>query len=220
MRRPRRVLAVVAVAVAGLGACTGDGGGDTGDAGRTTASSSAGSTATSSSTSTTTSSTSTTTEPVPTGDGVGYDGDLLRRLPEVPGFDRSIVREDRPFLDVLCDGVDAPARPEGQAVGRYRDAADATLLVAAYRFEEPTDASAYAERYASSVRRCTTGEVPREVRRIGRGELFVADTQDGYGTMLVLVSADEMWVGYLQHPREPVVFPEEYVALLRASAEG
>ena len=52
----------------------------------------------------------------------------------------------------------------------------------------------------------------------GTGELFVVDTHEAYGEMLVLVAGTELWVCFRRDVAEPVRLSEELVFEVVAAA--
>lgn len=152
-------------------------------------------------------------------DAVPVDPALADRLPDVEGLVGEAIDPPGRFDDRFCDGSKAPAHPQGQVARRYRDSGGGTLLVAVYRFADPDAAQGYAAEYAESVRRCTEGPDPR-TETVDGAELFVADTDDAYGEMLVTAVDDEVWVGYAQHPEVKVEMSPDVVDILLDAAAG
>lgn len=177
-------------------ACAGSGDDGAGD---TTAPSADDASSSTTTAATTTETTTTTIPPLPEGSvAVPIEDRLVRRLPELPDAERTIVA-DPAFDERFCDGQKAPAVPEGQAEAIYQVGPDEVLTLAAYRFASGV-APDYVSLYTSALEACAQEVGEREDLGLVGVPAFVQrlTMEKGSVSIGVVLAADLLWVLFQQ----------------------
>ncbi|QYG92205.1 hypothetical protein HC251_06965 [Iamia sp. SCSIO 61187] len=217
-RWPRQA-AAVALAVLLVG-CSGSGGDDDpADAGAPSTDDAPSTTATTETT--TTEPPTTTTPPRPEGAvEVPIDEGLARRLPELPGVERTIVT-DTTFDERLCDSQLAPVVPEGQAEALYKVGAEEVLAMAAYRFAGGV-APYYVSFYTDALEACAEEAGERVDLGLVGVPAFAQQLKMEKGSVIVAVvlRTDVLWVLFQQRTDGDTELERSHLEAFLEAVEG